>query len=389
MSIRALKEEEDGAVMVLVAISMTVLLGFAALAVDFGQMAARKQYMQNAADAAALAVAQDLGDGKPEAVQHETLNTYCSVNGFDPADADISAKMTVTDKTVHVVLSESLEMGFSSVLTGKHRRTISAEATAKAISIFGDCPYAMFAGQKIEDDGTGILISGNDITINGNIHSNSDITMRHAVLSEGAVATAVRNIQPSTKGWNANSIALDMPSFQSFESALSRMDAVAEFPGNVKKNSKTGFQELINEAVAKYHEKKGALPSYLYDGLVIHVAGDLTFNGNGSTAYQPAFPITLVVDGDINLNGATLNSTRDFPIAIMSKNGNITVNGGGATYTGILYAPKGDITLNGNNANFLGMIVGQNIRKSGGKITVTYYDEADRFLPSTKVHLIA
>ena len=61
----------------------------------------------------------------------------------------------------------------------------------------------------------------------------------------------------------------------------------------------------------------------------------------------------------------------------------------GASFTGILFAPKGDITLNGNDAEFVGQIVAQNIRKSGGKITVSYQEDVDRFLPATKVHLIA
>ena len=73
----------------------------------------------------------------------------------------------------------------------------------------------------------------------------------------------------------------------------------------------------------------------------------------------------------------------------MSKNGSITVNGGGATYTGVLYAPNGDVRLNGNNAQFVGSIIAQNIRKTGGKTTVTYQAKTDRFLPATKVHLIA
>ncbi len=57
--------------------------------------------------------------------------------------------------------------------------------------------------------------------------------------------------------------------------------------------------------------------------------------------------------------------------------------------TGILFAPNGNVTLNGSDACFVGRIVAQNIRKTGGKITVTYREDVDRFLPTTKVHLIA
>lgn len=389
MKLRTLRKEEDGAVAVIVAISLTVLLGITALAVDFGRMAACRQSLQNAADAAALAVAADVGRGRSRTIADQTLDTYCTANGFDPDDADVTAAMTITGKTVTVTVEQRLDMGFSAILTGEHSRSVSASATAKATSIFGDCPYAMFAGQRIEDDGVGITIGGNNIIINGNIHSNSDITMRHAVLGSGAIATAVRNVLPSTDGWNSNSIALDMPSMRSFESALDGSEHMVEFPATVVKSNSGGFQAFIDSALTQYHTRWGSDFSYLYRGLYIHVAGDLTFNGSNASAYTPVFPIILIVDGNIDLNGASLDSSRDYPIAVMSKTGNITVNGGGATYTGIIYAPKGDVILNGNDAAFLGMIVGQNIRKTGGKITVSYYEDADRYLPTTKVHLIA
>lgn len=388
MKLRTFRKQEEGSVAVIVAICLTVLFGFTALAVDFGMMAACRQSMQNAADAAALAGAADLGRNRSQQIVRDTVDTYCAANGFDPQREDISVEFETLGKTITVTIRRQMPMGFSAVLTGQRTRSVSAAATAEAISIFGGCPYAMFASQRIEEDGTGIEINGNDIYINGNIHSNSDISMQHAVLGPGVIATAVNNVNPSTDGWNGNSIALDMPSFRSFETALSGMQALVEFSGNVTKKSKTGFSELIDEALEKYREKMGASTAYLYEGLFIHIAGDLTFNGNNSTAYQAAFPIILIVDGDIDLNGATLNSTVDFPVSIMSKNGNITVNGGGAVFTGILYAPKGNVTLNGNNAAFVGSIVAGNIRKNGGKTTVSYNEEVDRFLPTTKVHLI-
>ncbi|WP_442543658.1 pilus assembly protein TadG-related protein [Arthrobacter sp. KN11-1C] len=52
-------EKERGAVAVLVALLMVVLLGFAAIAVDEGMLYSQKAQMQNGADAAALAIAQD------------------------------------------------------------------------------------------------------------------------------------------------------------------------------------------------------------------------------------------------------------------------------------------------------------------------------------------
>ena len=72
--------------------------------------------------------------------------------------------------------------------------------------------------------------------------------MQHAVLGSGAVATAVRTVNPSTTGWNGNSIALDMPSFRSFQRELDTMPEVVKFSGDVVKKPglKIGYLEQNN-----------------------------------------------------------------------------------------------------------------------------------------------
>ncbi|WP_028279693.1 TadE/TadG family type IV pilus assembly protein [Arthrobacter sp. H5] len=56
-------EHERGAVSVIVAFLLVVLLGFAALAVDVGAMYSEKAQLQNGADASALAIASDCAQG--------------------------------------------------------------------------------------------------------------------------------------------------------------------------------------------------------------------------------------------------------------------------------------------------------------------------------------
>ena len=64
-------KERSGAVLIMVALIMLVLLGFAALAVDTGYFFATKNELQNIADAAALAAAGELGD---QYVKEETVD---------------------------------------------------------------------------------------------------------------------------------------------------------------------------------------------------------------------------------------------------------------------------------------------------------------------------
>lgn len=60
---KATEERERGAASVIVAIFLVVLLGFAALAVDVGAMYAEKAQLQNGADSAALAIANQCAKG--------------------------------------------------------------------------------------------------------------------------------------------------------------------------------------------------------------------------------------------------------------------------------------------------------------------------------------
>mgnify|MGYP005856694915 CR=1 FL=1 len=61
-------KESEGTIMVFVALSMVLILGMVALAVDIGNLYATRNELQNVADAAALAGARYLG------AQYSTLD---------------------------------------------------------------------------------------------------------------------------------------------------------------------------------------------------------------------------------------------------------------------------------------------------------------------------
>ncbi len=79
-----IRRDDAGAVIVWVALMMVVLLGMGALVIDVGQLYAERRELQNGADAAALAVAQDCagGDCLDETA---TAGTYADDNAHDGA----------------------------------------------------------------------------------------------------------------------------------------------------------------------------------------------------------------------------------------------------------------------------------------------------------------
>jgi Flp pilus assembly protein TadG len=95
---------ERGAAAVLVAFSMVVLLGFAALAVDVGAMYAEKAQLQNGADATALAIAGQCAKGVScPAAMTDPNNRLASANAND----DSSGTFSITQPTTSSVRVET------------------------------------------------------------------------------------------------------------------------------------------------------------------------------------------------------------------------------------------------------------------------------------------
>lgn len=117
---------ERGATAVMVGLLMVPLLGFAAIAVDAGSLYAEKRELQNGADAAALAIAQDC------AMKSAGCGTYeDTANEF--ADQNVKSTPTVSvDKTAGsaaVSVSSTVDHFFAPIL-GIDSSEVPAGATA-------------------------------------------------------------------------------------------------------------------------------------------------------------------------------------------------------------------------------------------------------------------
>jgi hypothetical protein len=88
---RRLRGADDGAIAVIVAVCMVVLLGFLAFVVDIGRLYAERRQLQNGADAASLAVALDCARGSCAG----TLSAMSTATGEANANANDGAT-TVT-----------------------------------------------------------------------------------------------------------------------------------------------------------------------------------------------------------------------------------------------------------------------------------------------------
>jgi uncharacterized membrane protein len=119
-------KEESGQSMVLAALSIVVLLGFAALVIDVGQLYMTRQELQTAADAAALAGAQDLLTAPSSALS--TAEHYATtLNGAEEAKSANPYKGD--SKKIEVICKTKVQAMFSRFL-GSEGITVSARAVA-------------------------------------------------------------------------------------------------------------------------------------------------------------------------------------------------------------------------------------------------------------------
>lgn len=160
---------------------------------------------------------------------------------------------------------------------------------------------ANFAGSTI--------ISGNDVTLNGNAAT---------ILSDGVSS------QPLNKGGL-------------------KQDVKQPF-GPIANNGNTLFGYYFNTTKAQFQAT--ANQSYNSGNIIgatgktIWFAGDLNLSGNGNIG-SPTAPVILIVTGNLNLNGNINIFGFAYSMIALSMHGNCNITGGTAS--------EGAINLNGNN----------------------------------------
>lgn len=143
-----LLKNESGQAIVLVALMFVVLFGFSAVAIDCGRVAIEKEQLQNTADAAALAGAQDLPNTSTAV---STAENYAELNRAQSSETTATAPYNGDSTKIEVVCSRQVEYTFARVL-GFNNTTVSAKAVASntgaSSGISGLRPWAVQSKYK-------------------------------------------------------------------------------------------------------------------------------------------------------------------------------------------------------------------------------------------------
>lgn len=149
-------KNEDGQALLLMALLIVVLMGFAALVIDLGHVYITKTKLQNAADAAALAGAQDLPNASTAKI---TAINYAEKNEVPASKTTTTTPYNGDSTKIEVVCTENVSYTFARVL-GFTDKDVSARAVAQTNKWAGDAlPFINLDGDA-EDSTKGETLTG-------------------------------------------------------------------------------------------------------------------------------------------------------------------------------------------------------------------------------------
>ena len=396
---------QRGAVLILFAVLLPILLGFAALAMDVAFVVMTKARMQNAADAAALAGASGLLAGDNLANARLTALNLANLNGYT---ADASTVVTISnppganpngttptfaaDTTyVRATIVQTVDTYFAKIL-GFSTIALTATAVAAPGNLALPCMMSMASNLSgaLTITGNGTIVANNcNIVVNSTSPTAMRITGNVSV-----TASAINVVGGYTKTGNGtiSTVTTNAPVLA---------DPFASIPKpSFTSCTYTSFFRTGNGAITLN-------PGTYCDGI--------TITGNHSVAFNPG--LYLVYGGGILLTGniSPISGTgvtiynsgngTSYPYGDITITGNTTVNlaapttgiysgmlmmqdpantrdatftgNSGSTYLGNLYFPRAGLTLTGNVSTTIpmGAVVAEDIFITGNtsfSLTNTY-----------------
>ena len=416
---------ERGSVAITVALSLTLLLAFAALVVDVGLNWAARTSAQTAADSAALAGASRLLLDGPAAA-FDTVETFLSNNQVtlptaagwaddgvvsngevvcwtmpdDPPDPPPGPGLNCPDgsNALQVITPPiNVQYAFAPIL-GRASNSIKATAAAGAgPAAPNNCVLCLLEpnlpnGLAVTSNG-GVDVSGGGIVVNS-AHATAA-----AVLSGGGDVSAnqirvIGGVDDDLGGGQFSPQAeLGGPPVADPLADLPTPDAVATLPccsGPQLIVSDTTLSQGVFDSISVSGNATLTLQPGVYvltDPPGLSVTGNGRVVGNGVTIYLacssyptpcagPGAPLSLALDGHY---GARAPTSREYAgLAIFSDRGNtapmVVANDAGLSLDGALYAASAPLTLTSSPGLWVDglLVVGTLLLDGDGPVTVEY-----------------
>jgi Flp pilus assembly protein TadG len=407
---------ERGAVAIIVGLSLLVLMGFTALALDAGLGYSERRGTQNAADLSALAAAWEdcnpVTSGTPNPIQ--AARATALDNGYDHSLANTD--VTVNDLgdgqwQVDILTTNEATFGAATPYANDSVTVLSsAIAECEAIPFLGG--YALFAGGPTScNGGVELDLSGASKIINGGIHSNGEVKITGASTD---VNGQVTHVGGST--WPG--------SIQVYEHLPYPIDiTIADY-------RPTGARALVHNDVDPlldryydfdttdidatllvnqgYADNISGSEIRMKKSGVYYTKGDIKITKNismGTDALGNPVKVTWVAEGQIEISAKTNMSGFDPVIGGPSDPGvlffsnypgtppdctanAIKLSSSGITWTGVIFAPNGQVSPSFSTATSLnGSIFAYTINVSGSDFEISWQNNPTA-IPDFRVNLL-
>ncbi|MGE5417387.1 MAG: pilus assembly protein TadG-related protein [Acidobacteriota bacterium] len=346
---------QKGNTVILVALLMTFLMGMAALAIDGGRMYNEYTLLRTAADAAALAGAQQLPNSTDA---QNTALQLAAANGVPAAKVTITIPYNGDSNRMEVRCTKSFDFFLAPVL-GFNNRTITARAVGLSTGAHA-FDYALFSGSKISE----LQVTGATKIISGDVHTNQDadfncpnLTIAGTLEAMGTITVPVSSVVYTQE---PHSDYVPMPVWDA--------------------------DELKLKAAVIFNSDHTFTTAELNQDVIYYVNGDVHIVGPVTAKCSIVATDTIHVNGNVTLAGPDdaicLYSTK------VTSGGQAAIEvESGATVYGILYAPHGEVKLDGNNS-VNGAVVGDLVSIPGSNTTITHNSVVEQAVPQRVSRLV-
>jgi len=404
--------DERGAAAFLVAVSLLLLVGFAALAIDGGLGFDQRRGTQNASDNAALAAAWEACNPSGGTTPTAAALAVAAQNGYDDNEPDVVVTVNALGATEYeVVIQQVNDTTFAGPGVAADTLTVvsQAVATCEQEPFLGG--YAIFAGADSCASGGSIELdlTGSTKTITGGIFSNGDLKIN------GPNTTIIGNIE-YRGDFDTNVVGLTSEKvFGSPKTYPLTLD-IAEFrPGGPREIADPGnyFDSppgttIDNDWMVSRGYATGNNANIVITQPGIYYSpktGNDAINLKGVTT-APGVKVTFVSEGEMHVIGdaditgfAPVNEGAPSPYSplVLFSNAQppgscstnaIQFSGSNMTWTGLIYAPNGEVQMSASStdATVNGSIIGHSVNISGSNFQINWQDD-DTGAPRFRVEL--
>jgi Flp pilus assembly protein TadG len=389
--LRRLAQGPSGQTFVLVSIALVVLIGVAALAVDVGDLWTTRRLMQSAADAGAVAGADEITLGGSSSAITAAAKDATSHNGFTDGAARPGTSNTVTvavhnpptsgpfaanSNAVEVDVSQSQPTYFMKVLGWQ---AVPVSTTAIAVTTgSGSCIYSL------DPHVSGAITVGGTATVGSacGLYDNSDSSSALIVSGGGTITSPLVGVvggttvngggsTPPTTGIAQFGDPLAYIAAPSFDSSSCSSFSTQSLSGSYSPQTFCGGIKINAGSTVTFSPGL-----YIVDGGGIQIVGGATVSGTGVTFYLTGANkndgnkksyggVSIASTATVNLSSPCNSSSGGIPGMLFfqdrseTNGAGSTINGSAtSTFSGAIYFPTTSLSYAGSSgANMFTLLV--------------------------------